>query len=69
MQQLILKQDLSAVKLKALIQFLKVWDIEVEVKKSKTPLLGAIDEVSLLSESSLSKDWSTLQEDIAWENL
>ena len=32
MQQLILKENLSEVKMKALIEFLKNWDIEVEFK-------------------------------------
>lgn len=32
MQQLILKENLSEIKMKALIEFLKSWDIEVEIK-------------------------------------
>jgi hypothetical protein len=39
MQELIIKQDISPSKMDALIQFLKGWDIEVELKRDpKKPI-------------------------------
>lgn len=69
MQQLILKQQIPAVKMKALINFLKIWDIDVELKKTKKELITDVDVVTLMSEKALSVEWNKKEEDIAWENL
>jgi hypothetical protein len=68
MQQLILKKDIPPVKMDALINFLKVWDIDVEVKKYKLPAVE-MDEITLLSQDALAQDWSTTEEDKAWQSL
>jgi hypothetical protein len=68
MQQLILKKDIPPLKMDALINFLKVWDIDVEVKKYKLPAVE-MDEITLLSQDALAQDWSTTEEDKAWQSL
>jgi hypothetical protein len=68
MQQLILKKDIPPVKMDALINFLKVWDIDVEVKKYKLPTIE-MDEITLLSQAALAQDWLTPEEDKAWQSL
>ena len=69
MTQLILKKDLPKTKMDALLNFLRVWDIEVELKNDKVQHKVKIDEVTLLSEKSLAKDWLTPEEDKAWQDL
>lgn len=69
MTQLILKKDLPKIKMDALINFLKVWDIEVELRTDKPDSKINVDEVTLMSEQSLAKDWLAPEEDKAWQNL
>ena len=68
MQQLILKRDLPKLKLEALLNFLKVWEIDIELKKY-IPNQIEIDDATLLSEKELSEEWLNPTEDKAWENL
>lgn len=68
MQQLILKRDLPKLKLEALLNFLKVWEIDIELKKY-IPNQIEIDDATLLSEKALSEEWLNPTEDKALENL
>ena len=69
MTQLILKKDLPKTKMNALLNFLRVWDIEVELKSDSGIPKNKIDEMTLMSEQSLAKDWLTPEEDKAWHDL
>ena len=69
MTQLILKKDLPKTKMDALLNFLRVWDIEVELKNEKVLPKVKVEEVTLMSEKSLAIDWLTAEEDKAWKNL
>jgi hypothetical protein len=69
MTHLILKKELPKIKMDALLNFLRVWDIEVELKNDKNQKKIKIDEVTLLSEKALENDWLKPEEDKAWQDL